>query len=81
MRRSKAPAIHNAHVWVQLKVRPALDLKEKLDQVRVKPFYAYDNVTNGFRRVGFFVPQDGTVQSALLLMAKLAPQGAEVFAS
>ncbi len=81
MRRSRTPATHSAHVWVELKVRPALDLKEKLDAIRVKPFYAYDNVPNGFRRIGFFVPQDMSVQEALVIMHKHVPANTEIFAS
>jgi hypothetical protein len=73
--------VNKAKVWANLKVKPALRLLDQLDFRRVKPFYDYENVEDGYRKVGFFVPKGVTVQEALVLMAKLAPEGTEIFAS
>ncbi len=79
--------VNKAKVWVKLKVKLALGVSASLDAMSIKPFYTIiDNedhapIPNGYRHVGFNVPKGMTVQEALVLMAKLAPEGTEIFAS
>lgn len=74
-------SVNKARVWVELRVRAALTLQQDLDALRLHPYYEFEGVPDGRRRVGFRVPQDMSVQDAILKMSHLAPAGTTVYAS
>ncbi len=67
--------VNKATVYADLlRLRTAFSLRDKLDKRRVRSFRSGN-------RVGFTVPTGMTVQEAILLLSRLAPEGTEIFAS
>lgn len=74
--------VNNAKVWAKIPARKSRALQKKLDARRLRPFYETKGTpTSGQETIGFQVPQDMTVQEAILLLATLVPEGTEIHAS
>ena len=72
--------VHKARVWALVPSNRAKHLPREFSLRRLRGL-VYAKNGHGDTKVGFDVPQDMTVQQAIILLHDLCPAGTEVYAT